>query len=569
MSLALYRKYRPRAFAEVVSQDHVKTTLLNAISINKIGHAYIFVGARGIGKTTLARLFAKAINCLDKSGPEPCNKCEACRSIDDGKALDLLEIDAASNRGIEEIRALREKVKFTPAKLKYKVFIIDEVHMLTNEAFNALLKTLEEPPEHAVFLLATTEVHKVPATILSRCQRFDLKKLTVPELIGYLKMIAKSEGIEVSQEALELITGQADGCARDAVSLFTQVNAFSKGKIDQKLVKEVLGVVDQAAIAEFIDHLMARSPARCVNQLQKLLENGYDIEQFTKNLIEYLRKLMVIKIGADAKDIVLANLSSEQLGKIQAQTKELALAQIVHFIKAFLDAQQHLGESIYPQLPLELALMELFGEQAEIKKGIPSNVPPAVAKPIQKIKAAAEKVASKIASPVKSLVGETIGDKDLSSPHFSAPGGSASGGSAKQSAEMSRKTVAAAPVTSDLKLAHFKSRWTEVVQEVMPINSSLAAFLRIAVLKEFDGEYLTLAFKFRFHQERIADHKYRTIVEKVIAQVHDQKVLIKCVVDDNLVRESEPVKSEEVNNVAPASSDVTELAKSIFGGKLV
>lgn len=564
MSLALYRKYRPRLFAEVVSQDHVKTTLLNAISIDKIGHAYILVGARGIGKTTLARLFAKAINCLDKSGPEPCNKCEACLAIDGGKALDLLEIDAASNTGVDQIRELREKVKFTPAKLKYKVFIIDEVHMLSSGAFNALLKTLEEPPEHAVFLLATTEVHKIPATILSRCQRFDLKKLTVPELIGYLKRIAKSEGIEASREALELITGQADGCARDAVSLFTQVNAFSRGKIDQKLVKEILGVVDQAAIAEFIDHLIARSPARGVDQLQKLLENGYDVEQFTKNLIEYLRKMMVAKIGADARDIVLANLSSEQLGKIQAQTAELTLAQIVHFIKAFLDAQQHLGESLYPQLPLELALMELFGERAEIKKITPSSVPPAEGKPIERIKQAAAtalatarggvpqqavtgprkaavQIASGIAKPVKSLISEKPAE-------------------AKESG-MS--------VSSNLKIDHFKSRWTEVVQEVMPINSSLAAFLRIAVLKDFDGEYLTLAFKFRFHQERISDHKYRTIVEKVLAKVHDQKVLIKCVVDDSLVRESEPVTREEVRNVSSAPADVTELAKSIFGGKLV
>lgn len=541
MSLALYRKYRPKTFAEVVSQDHVKTTLLNAISINRIGHAYILVGARGIGKTTLARLFAKAINCLDKSGPEPCNKCEACLAIDGGKALDLLEIDAASNRGIDEIRELREKVKFTPAKLKYKVFIIDEVHMLSTPAFNALLKTLEEPPEHAVFLMATTEVHKVPATILSRCQRFDLKKLTVPELIGYLKMIAKSEGIEASQEALELITGQADGCARDAVSLFTQVNAFSKGKIDQKLVKEVLGVVDQAAIAEFVDHLMTRSPARCVDQLQKLLENGYDIEQFTKNLIEYLRKMMVAKIGADAKDIVLANLSSEQLSKLQTQARAVSLAQIVHFIKAFLDAQQHLGQSLYPQLPLELALMELFGETDEIKKVTLSNAPPAVARPIEKIKKAAVQIASGIAKPVKSLISE----KPVKAKEKSAP------------------------VNSNLNLDHFKSHWTEVVQEVMPINTSLATFLRIAVLKEFDGEYLTLAFKFRFHQERIADHKYRVIVEKVLAKIHDQKVLIKCVVDDSLVRESEPVAAEEVRNVTSAPADVTELAKSIFGGKLV
>lgn len=537
MSLALYRKYRPKTFAAVVSQDHVKTTLLNAISINKIGHAYILVGARGIGKTTLARLFAKAVNCLDKSEPEPCNKCEACRAIDGNKAMDLLEIDAASNRGIEEIRALREKVKFTPAKLKYKVFIIDEVHMLTNEAFNALLKTLEEPPEHAIFLLATTEVHKVPATILSRCQRFDLKKLTVPELAGYLKGIAKSEGIEVSPEALELIAGQADGCARDAVSLFTQINAFSRGKIDPKLVKEVLGVVDQTVIAEFIDSLVTRSPVRGIRQLQNLMDNGYDLEQFTKNLIEYLRKMMVAKIGADAQDIVLASLSSEQLSKLQEQANVLALSRIVHFIKTFLDAQQRLGDSVYPQLPLELALMELLGEEPKMKKIASSDEASASGNDsLQKIKTVSLQIPAKSIEPVKPLEKE--------------------------------KEPAPAAV-SGLDLGCFKKRWEEIVKEVMPVNSSLAAFLRTAYLKDFDGEYLTLAFKFRFHKERIAENKYRMIVEKVLAKVHSQKVLIKCVVDDSLVRESEPVRREEVANVAPAGSDMTELAKSIFGGKLV
>ena len=536
MSLALYRKYRPKTFAAVVSQDHVKTTLLNAIAINKIGHAYILVGARGIGKTTLARLFAKAVNCQDKGQPEPCNRCEACRAIDANKALDLLEVDAASNRGIDQIRELREKVKFTPAKLKYKVFIIDEVHMLTTESFNALLKTLEEPPEHAIFILATTEVHKVPATILSRCQRFDLKKLTVPELIGYLQGIAKSEGIETSSEALELIAGQADGCARDAVSLFTQVNAFSRGKIDQKLVKEVLGVVDQVLIAAFLDSLIAEAPTAAIRQLQTLLDNGYDLEQFTKNLIEYLRKMMLVKIGADAKDIVLSSLSSEQLGKLKAQGAALTLPRIVNFIKVFLDAQKRLGDSIYPQLPLELALMELFaGVSSATVKPAPVISTPA-ASPVPKIKKVQPKPVAARAVPVP---------VDTAAPV---------------------KTNHAA---SQAGLDLFKSKWEEVVREVMPINSSLAAFLRTAFLKEFDGEYLTLAFKFRFHKERIADNKYRVIVEKVLAKVHAQKVLIKCVVDDSLVRESEPVRKEEVANVAPAGQDVTELAKSIFGGKLV
>jgi len=521
----------------VVSQEHVKTTLLNAVSAGQIGHAYIFVGARGIGKTTLARLFAKSVNCIEKSGPEPCGKCEACESISSARALDLIEIDAASNRGIEEIRELREKVKFTPSKLKYKVFIIDEVHMLTKEAFNALLKTLEEPPEHAIFLLATTEPQKVPATILSRCQRFDLKKLTVPELVSYLSKIAKAEGIEISQEALELISQQSDGCARDAVSLFTQLGSYSKGRIDQKLVKEVLGVTDQTAVSDFVDSIINSDRGQGLDQLRDLVEGGYDLEQFTKNLVEYFRKILLINAGANTNDVILGDLSSEQLSCLQAQARALNLSRVMGLIKIFLSAQGELGKSVYPQLPLELALIEATPEgvtDSESKEG-PGQNQPVVKK-----------------NPAKPKTAKTPGAK----PKF-----------------VEKKTKSVKPDTAkgsqNISLPDIEGKWSEVISEVMPINHSLATFLRMGELRGVEGEKLVLAFKFRFHKEQVSEHKYRVVVEEVMEKVFGQKIFLACQVDDSLVNEKPPKKAEPVANVSEAPENVAEMAQNVFGGKLI
>ncbi len=534
MAIALYRKYRPRTFAEVVSQEHVKTTLLNAVSAGQIGHAYIFVGARGIGKTTLARLFAKAVNCQDKSGPEPCGKCEACQAISEGKALDLIEIDAASNRGIEEIRELREKVKFTPSRLKYKVFIIDEVHMLTKEAFNALLKTLEEPPEHAIFLLATTEPHKVLATIMSRCQRFDLKKLTVPELVGYLKKIAKSEGIEISQEALELIAQQSDGCARDAVSLFTQLGAYAQGKIEQALVKDVLGVTDQAAVADFVGNIIAADKAKGIDQLRELVEGGYDLEQFTKNLVDYLRKILLVNAGADVNDVILADLSSEQLDKLQEQAGQISLGRAMRLIKLFLNAQGELGQSVYPQLPLELAFIEAV-DQNGVTAAKTDNSPSAQAPlPVKKAK-----LKERVAKPARKVV------------------------------KAAQKIVKSTQSEQSASLEKVSSKWGEVIEEVMPVNHSLATFLRMGELKGVEGEHVMVAFKFRFHKEQVSEHKYRKIVEEVMEKVYDQKLLLRCQVDDSLEAAPDTPAKEPVANVKEAPEDVAEMAKSVFGGKLV
>ncbi|MCF7845294.1 MAG: DNA polymerase III subunit gamma/tau [Candidatus Pacebacteria bacterium] len=365
--MVLYRKYRPQNFSEVVGQDHVTDILKNAIATNKIAHAYLFCGPKGSGKTTIARLLAKAINCEDKSSSEPCNKCSACKDITDNRAMDIVEIDAASHRGIDEIRELRDNVHFAPSKFKHKVFILDEAHQLTSGAANAFLKILEEAPSHAIFILATTEPQKMIPTIISRCQRFDFRKISVSEITKKLEKIVKQEKGKVEKEVLSVIASLAGGSMRDAESTLSQVLSFAPkdGAIRKEDVKSFLGIVEREVVSDFIDALLQDEAVEALDLLEKVLSQGTSPENFYSNLIYYLREMMVLKIisqkTSDTKSLtssLLVKFTEEEVERIKKQVEPLSTNDIKKIIDSFFEAGERIKYSPLPQLPLEVAVAE-------------------------------------------------------------------------------------------------------------------------------------------------------------------------------------------------------------------
>jgi DNA polymerase III subunit gamma/tau len=372
MTQALYRKYRPKEWDEVLGQDHIVTTLKNAISADRVAHAYLFAGSRGTGKTTLARLLAKAVNCLNPDAAKrPDNECANCKAVNENHFLDLIEIDAASNTSVDDVRDLRDKINFSPSQGKYKIYIIDEVHMLSTAAFNALLKTLEEPPPHAIFVLATTEIHKIPATVLSRCQRHEFRRVAVDEIVSNLRKIIKAEKIQADEDALIQIARQSAGGMRDAISLLDQLSSTGD-KITLALAQTVLGTATSQTVLDVLSSINDHDPARGLESIHKALDAGADPRSLARQIVEYLRGLMLIQMG----NVNQVEATADVKKQMQSHARSFTTSDVLRMMKAFNNAATDLRGGWQPSLSLELAFAEVLDAPNE-----PSSLPAAAARP--------------------------------------------------------------------------------------------------------------------------------------------------------------------------------------------
>lgn len=463
--VALYRRWRPESFADLVGQEHISRTLSRAVTSGQTSHAYLFTGPRGTGKTSTAKILARALNCAEGPTLTPCGICDSCRSISDGSSMDVFEIDAASNRGIDEIRDLRESVKFAPTEGHYKIYIIDEVHMLTTEAFNALLKTLEEPPERVIFILATTEPHKVPATIQSRCQRYDFHRITVTEIRDRLIYVCKESDIAAEEDALGIIAAQADGGMRDALSILDQCMALAEGTLTAERVQEALGLVGRAWVRRMAGEIAARDAAALIAQLSELLQSGRELKQVLAELAQYFRRLMIAGVGGAVSAAELCAGDAEELRMDAAQfTQE----EIMSILRRLNETMQELRTSPQPRIAVETLLIGLCHTEGTAPSG-ESTAPPtggADAARIARLEAQVEELAARLAAggtPVSASASATASVAPSSRPRAAKADGAAAKPAPKKAASSAAKEAAdGAPRQLDMKVwQSFQTRLKE------------------------------------------------------------------------------------------------------------
>ena len=533
--IALYRKWRPHTFRDLVGQDHISRTLSQAITSGRIGHAYLFSGPRGTGKTSTAKILAMALNCKKGPTPDPCGQCESCQRIMDGSAMDVFEIDAASNRGIDEIRGLRETVKFAPAEGRYKVYIIDEVHMLTAEAFNALLKTLEEPPAHVVFILATTEAHKVPPTIQSRCQRFDFRRITVGEIQGRLRYICDEMKTEADDKALELIALQADGGLRDALSILDQCISLSDGRVTEAQVQEMLGLVGHSWIYRMTEALAAGKAQDVLNLVAELLRDGKDLRQIVAELELHLRSLMIYQAAGTVEGL---DLYAEPEDVLKKQAAFWPGETIMQMLARLHETTQELRWSPQPRITVEIALLALCkGELGGVTFGGASSTKPAVPKRGGASPSADDARFSQLEAKIAQLAAQ-LAARPAGAP---APSGAAASGTtvAKTAAPSSNaaapnavllapRPAAGAPAPAVEISEDDQLLWQKVVQTFRDQSRmSTVACLQQAAFAGFSGGRCYLTFQTDMLAQ-LTMRIYRTQVEQVLAGLFGHEMQLVC-----------------------------------------
>ena len=522
MYQALYRKFRPKTFDELLGQSHITTTLKHQVEKGNVGHAYLFSGTRGTGKTSAAKIFSRAVNCLNLQDGNPCNECDSCKGILDETIMDVIEMDAASNNSVDDVRDLRDKVIYPPSRTKYKVYIIDEVHMLSKGAFNALLKTLEEPPKHLIFILATTEPERLPQTILSRCQRFDFKRITNNHIIHNMQNISNSLNIDIEEKALSLIARNSDGAMRDALSLLDQCISFNEGRITYEDATKILGITNEDLIFNMVNDILEKSLEKTLETIDDIIQNGKDIHQFIKDLTYHFRNLMVVKASKNPEEIM----ESEDLEGIIAQSKQMKLAYILKSLQILTTAEANSKWSTQPRIILEMAIIKLVKLEEELSL---------------------EERIKRLEMGIGKISNHTVEERAVERKDITIP---TTPNSPKQQIgtieESQEKKITKSEVIIDdgneLSLDTIKSQWSKVMQTIKTKKINIYALLLEGEVIAYENNLLTIGYQegFGFHKEAISATNNKEFVEEVVS-IHFKKPLTMTFIMGNKVTKSAPI----------------------------